>query len=194
VRFRAAERVEGYQFTVNLNDLEVLDVVPGEGMKAENFGVFSDAITTSFEGDVVGEFSVKFRALRSGRLSEMLGVSSRITRAEGYGENGDLLDIAFRFNEGETAAVSHAGFELYQNQPNPAAGNTVIGFYLPEAAVATLNIYDQAGRLVYTRKGDFSKGNQQFTLDGASLGGPGVYGYRVSTQTDSATKSMILIH
>jgi hypothetical protein len=194
VDFRAEERVQGYQFTMNLDGLEVIDIVPGAGMKAEHFGVFPDAITTSFEGDVVGEFSVKFRALKSGRLSEMLGVSSRITQAEGYDANGDLLDIAFRFNDGETATVSQAGFELYQNQPNPAAGKTVIGFYLHEAAVATLYVYDQAGRLVYTRTGDFSKGSQQFTVDGASFGAPGVYAYRVSTATDSATRIMILGH
>jgi hypothetical protein len=191
VNFKAAERVQGYQFTMNFNGLEVADVVPGEGMKTENFGVFADAITTSFDGNVAGEFSVKFRAAKAGKLSEMLGVSSRITKAEAYNNNNDKLDVAFRFNQGGISTISGVGFELYQNQPNPFVNKTFIGFHLPEAATATLSIYDETGRMVFTQKGDFAKGYNSIAIDRAVLNTTGVLYYKLETATDSATKKMI---
>ncbi|MBK7937145.1 MAG: hypothetical protein IPJ82_08610 [Lewinellaceae bacterium] len=39
VTFKGAEKVQGYQFTMNFAGLEVVDVVPGADMKLENFGV-----------------------------------------------------------------------------------------------------------------------------------------------------------
>jgi hypothetical protein len=40
VNFKAAEKVQGYQFTLNYNNLEVMDIVkPGANMKVDNFGV-----------------------------------------------------------------------------------------------------------------------------------------------------------
>jgi hypothetical protein len=191
VNFKATEKVQGYQFTMNLSGLEILDVMPGEGMKTENFGVFTDAITTSFDGPTQGEFSVKFRATKSGKLSNMLGVSSRITKAEAYNATSDKLDVAFRFNKGNTSTISGVGFELYQNQPNPFVDKTFIGFHLPEATTATLTIYDETGKLVYTQKGDFAKGYNSFSIDRALLGNIGVLYYQVETANDAASRKMI---
>jgi hypothetical protein len=42
VNFKAAEKVQGYQFTMNYNNLEVMDIVPGTNMKVDNFAVFAN--------------------------------------------------------------------------------------------------------------------------------------------------------
>jgi hypothetical protein len=191
VAFKAAEKVQGYQFTMNFNGLEVSDVIPGEGMKTENFGVFADAITTSFDGNNTGEFTVKFRATKAGKLSEMLGVSSRITKAEAYNNASEKLDVAFRFNQGATSTIAGVGFELYQNEPNPFVSKTFIGFHLPEAATATLSIFDETGRMVFTQKGDFAKGYNSIAVDRAVINTTGVLYYKVETATNSATRKMI---
>jgi hypothetical protein len=191
VTFTASEQVIGYQYTLNLKGLEVLDIEPGEGMKAGNFAVFADAITTSFDvpaGTVAApKFTVFFRAETDGRLSKLLGVSSRITKAEAY-KNGQRLDVALRFN-GTT--VSGVGFELYQNTPNPWVNRTQIGFHLPEAAEATLTVFDETGRLLYTQTGDFAKGYNAFTVDRAQISGSGALFYKVATDKDSDVKTMI---
>jgi hypothetical protein len=191
VTFTAAEQVIGYQYTLNLKGLEVLDIEPGEGMKTNNFAVFADAITTSFDvpaGSVAApKFTVYFRAETDGRLSKLLGVSSRITKAEAY-RNGQRLDVALRFN-GTT--VSGVGFELYQNTPNPWINRTQIGFHLPEAGEATLTVYDETGRLLYTQTGDFAKGYNAFTVDRAQVSGSGALFYKVATDKDSDVKTMI---
>jgi hypothetical protein len=191
VNFKAAEKVTGYQFTMTFNGLEVRDLVPGQNMTLANFGVFADAITTSFDADVTGEFAVKFRATQDGKLSSMLGVSSRVTKAEAYSTGGDRMDVAFRFNGTNGSIVNGVGFELYQNQPNPFVSKTVIGFHLPEATEATLTVFDETGRMIYTVTGDFAKGDNAITLDRAQINTTGVLYYKLETATDSAAKKMI---
>ena len=221
VDLKPAELVSGYQFTMNFKGLEVVDITPGANMSMGNFGVFADAITTSYEGPHQGAFSVTFRALQGGKLSEMLSVSSRITRAEAYpafakatgnsaeanatGDpafakaTADKLNIALRFNNGASSTVTGVGFELYQNQPNPFVDKTVIGFHLPAEASAqagnlipvTLSIFDETGRLVYTQKGAFAKGYNSFAIEKALLNTVGMMYYKLETATDSATMKMI---
>jgi hypothetical protein len=196
LHFKGAERVQGYQFTMNFNGLDVMDVVPGTDMKLDNFGVFADAITTSVDGEA-NEFAVTFRSTKAGRISQMLGISSRITKAEAYAIHAggmDHMDIAFRFHSpaasGEVA-IKGVGFELYQNQPNPFANKTFIGFHLPQGTQATLRIFDETGRMVYTQSGDFAKGYNTFVIDRQLVASTGVFYYTVETITDSATKRMI---
>ncbi|MBK8425769.1 MAG: T9SS type A sorting domain-containing protein [Lewinellaceae bacterium] len=104
-----------------------------------------------------------FRATKAGQISKMLGVSSRITKAEGYSLTNDRLDIAFRFS-------SPAGYDQWcrlrvvSNQPNPFVNKTFIGFHLPEAANATLRIFDETGRMVFTQNGEFAKVTTQLPL------------------------------
>jgi len=186
VTFEAAEQLKGFQFTMLLNGLETVGVVESDHVTASNFGlVFEDAATVSIDG--AQEFTLRFKALKSGKLSEMLGVSGVITRAEAYGNEG-RLGVAFRFS-GKT--ISGVGFELYQNQPNPFVNKTSIGFFLPEAAEATLSIFDETGRVVYQQKGQFAKGENTISLDRALLNTTGLLYYKLETATDSDTKKMI---
>jgi hypothetical protein len=196
VAFTASEKTQGYQMTLNLNGLEVAEIVGSDNVTANNFGVFTapagasakegDALTVSIDG--AESFTVKFRAAKAGKLSEMMNVSSRITKAEGYSVTDGRLDVALRF-DGKT--IAGVGFELYQNQPNPFVNKTFVGFHLPEAATATLTVYDETGRAVFTQKGDFAKGYNAISLDRALLNTTGLLYYTLETATDSATKKMI---
>jgi hypothetical protein len=188
VNFKAAERVQGYQFTMNIPGLQVLDVIGGAEMKSENFATFAEAFTTSFDGNAKGEFTVRFKALKGGKLSQMLNVSSRITRAEAYSLGGERQDVALRYN-GST--ITGVGFELYQNEPNPFINKTMIGFHLPEASEATLRIFDETGRTLFTQKGNFAKGYNSIAVERALLNTTGLMYYSIETTTDSATKKMI---
>jgi hypothetical protein len=131
---------------------------------------------------------VTFRAAKAGKLSEMMSVSSRITKAEGYNAANNRLDVALRF-DGQT--IAGVGFELYQNQPNPFINKTFIGFHLPEAATATLTVYDETGRVVFTQQGNYAKGYNAVTLDRALLTTTGVLYYTVKAGEDAATRKMV---
>ncbi len=195
VTFNATEKVQGYQFTMNFNDLELIDLKPGTDMKSDNFAVFADenALTTSWDGEEETTFTLRFKARKSGEISKMLAVSSRITKAEAYTADGERLDIAFRFDGKDGATVTGIGFELYQNVPNPFMNKTMIGFHLPEDTDATLSIYNEAGRLVYSQKGSFAKGYNAFPIERAMVNVNGVLYYTLQTDTDSATRKMIQI-
>ncbi|HOY05990.1 MAG TPA: T9SS type A sorting domain-containing protein, partial [Saprospiraceae bacterium] len=190
VNFKGAERVQGYQFTMNLQNLEVLDIAGSGEIKAGNFAVFEGALTTSVNGSD-NEFAITFRASKAGMLSNMLGVSSRITKAEAYSLANNRLDVAFRFNNGNTSTISGVGFELYQNQPNPFVNKTFIGFHLPEGAEATLRIFDETGRMVFTQSGTFAKGYNTITVEAPLLNTVGMLYYTLETTTNKATKKMI---
>ncbi|MBN8685191.1 MAG: T9SS type A sorting domain-containing protein [Chitinophagales bacterium] len=188
VTFKAAEQVQGFQFTLNFPGLEVVDVT---GLKAENFAVFAadKAMTTSVDGE--NEFTVRFRATQAGQISKLMGVSSSITKAEAYNNNSDRLDVAIRFNGSNGSVVAGAGFEVFQNTPNPVAANTTISFNLPEAAEATLTISTIDGRVVRVVKGNYAKGLNSITLNRSDLAA-GVLFYQVETATHSATKKMVV--
>ncbi|MBC7777512.1 MAG: T9SS type A sorting domain-containing protein, partial [Phycisphaerae bacterium] len=195
VTFKSAQALKGFQFTILLKGLEGVGAVESDNVTAANFGlVFNGAATVSIDG--AQAFTLRFRATKSGKLSEMLSVSGSITRAEAYlpseakaKEGGiERLGIAFRFG-GQT--ISGLGFELYQNQPNPFVNKTFVGFFLPEAAEATLSIMDEIGRVVYQQKSHFAKGENSIMLDRALINTTGLLYYKLETATDSATKKMI---
>ncbi|MEO1262517.1 MAG: proprotein convertase P-domain-containing protein [Bacteroidota bacterium] len=201
VEFKATEfAVTGYQFTLNFdNDALTFDGIAPALADAANFGttmVDEGVITTSWNSnetktlatdDVV--FGLTFTAKQSGRLSDMLSINSRYTVAEAYTAEAELLNVALSFNN----TVAADGFELYQNTPNPFASNTVIGFYLPEATSATLTISDVQGKVVKVIDQEFVKGYNQVELMRSDLGATGVLYYRLDTDTDSATRMMILV-
>jgi hypothetical protein len=187
--------VAGYQFTLNTNGLEVVDVT---GLKGENYAVFADAVTFSVDGQAAqGAITLTLKATKGGKLSEMMSISSRITKAEAYpayakaSAGKGALDVALRFNVNGTQTISGVGFELYQNQPNPFVNKTFIGFNLPTSTIATLTIYDETGRLIHTEKGSFAKGYNNFMVEKALVNTIGMLYYKVETATDSGVKSMI---
>jgi hypothetical protein len=190
--FRSPGGVPGFQFTLETGDLEVLEIVPGEGLRASDFAVFPARrlLTVSWHGHAAEQpvFTVRFRARAAGRLADLLAVSSRLTAAEAYGADGQRLEIALRFAD-ET--VKTTGFELYQNEPNPFAERTVVPFYLPEAARATLVVYDATGRVLHTETGDFGRGRQTFHVDLGLRSEAGLLYYRVHTAMESRTMKMV---
>ncbi|MCW5920788.1 MAG: T9SS type A sorting domain-containing protein [Saprospiraceae bacterium] len=121
----------------------------------------------------------------------MLGVEPHHAGGGLLAASGDLHGVALRFNGAGGPTVAGVGFELYQNQPNPFVNKTLIGFHLPEATDATLTVFDESGRLLFTQKGSFARGHNAIAVDRALLGAGGLMYYRLETATDSETRKMI---
>ncbi|MBN8680193.1 MAG: hypothetical protein J0M29_18355 [Chitinophagales bacterium] len=198
VSFKSARDLAGFQFTLLHNGLSLENVVEAPGVTAQNFGRFAGKTTVSVDG--AQGFTLRFRAEKDGKLSDLLQISGEITRAEAYSSDAALakasrLNVALRF-DGKT--VAGLNFELYQNQPNPFVNKTMIGFYLPartdggaDATEATLSVMDESGRLVYRQKGTFPHGHNTIMLDRALLNTSGVLYYKLETEAGSATRKMI---
>ncbi len=208
VEFTAKDfaNVMGYQFSLSFDQdaVEFVDVNAGSlvDLTAANFGlskVNEGVITTSWnnseatalkDSDVV--FSVTFTAKSAAQLSDVMSISSRYTVSEAYNAELELMGVAIEYNS-ENGVVAANGFDLYQNTPNPFKDETVIGFSLPEATTATLKVYDVAGRVLKSVDGEFAKGYNEISLNRGDLAGTGVLYYTLETDTDSATKKMIII-
>ena len=200
------EAVRGCQFTLEL-DPDILELIDVEyGLADENslglHGLADGYLTVSWyrkdgldyqEGEPL--FTLHLRANAAARLSELLRISSRYTLAEAYSPDHELLDVALGFGLGKE--MQTGAFRLYQNRPNPFSRESVIGFELPEGGTAILSIFDLNGRLIYQRRGLFSKGYNEWALNSddwlpMTLGG-GVLYYKLQMGNRVATRKMIIL-
>ena len=86
-----------------------------------------------------------------------------------------------------------SGLVLNQNHPNPFKDETTIGFYLPKAGKANLIIYDLNGRVIKMIENNYTGGYNEISLNRNELGASGIKYYRLMTEQESVTKSMILL-
>ena len=89
--------------------------------------------------------------------------------------------------------LDNEGFALYQNEPNPFSESTSIRFLLPEAAEATLSVFDAEGRLVFAKTDHFRQGISSIPLEGAGLLTTGVLYYKLESGQHVAWRKMVLI-
>jgi hypothetical protein len=189
--------IEGYQFTMDANGLEFLGVEAGAvSMNDENIGVFGSRLTASWNNvdgvsasstDVL--FTLHFQATAAGQLSEMISINSKVTEAEAYNTSDDIKDLKLTFRGVEAGAE----FALYQNEPNPYKGTTVIGYDLPEASDVTLTLFDVTGKVVYVKDQHSMKGYNTILVSSKDIPAKGVLYYRLDANGYSATKKMIII-
>ena len=195
--------VLGYQFTLEF-DSETLaynGVSAGAiDMGAENIGAqgAKDGYITASWGDAYAveiadeeAFTLSFVAQRAGKLSEVLYMSSDVTTAEIYNNDKEVKGLNLEFNSEADEIIG--GFELFQNNPNPFAQTTSIGFMLPSNADATISIFDVTGKLIKAYTGSFTKGLNTITVDKNDLNTTGVLYYTLDTQGFTSTRRMVLL-
>jgi len=207
IRARNWQGIGGFQMTVEFDadQLELSDVVYGVlgtehiGTALTNQGMvtvswnrqgnpYESGADMSSDGEVL--FWLSFRSKTNGQLKEALAISSRYTTAEAYDPQGELLDIELEF---EFTQLAEERFELYQNQPNPFNGQTMIGFRLPEDDYFTMRIQDASGKVLKEQRGYFTAGYNQMWLHAADLPASGVLYYTLTSGTHSATRKMVVI-
>ncbi|MCF8244493.1 MAG: HYR domain-containing protein [Saprospiraceae bacterium] len=190
----------GFQFTLNFDQENLaFENLKGGAIASENFGLSllgEGAITVSwnqpdgssfrFEGEV---FELTFKVKQSGSLSSMLSIDSRFTAAEAYTSIKERSGVSIRFE----SQIAKAGFELYQNSPNPFANQTEIAFNLASDSYCTITLMDISGKILKTIEGNFTEGHNKVSLKRRDLDASGVIYYRLETTEYTATKMMILM-
>ncbi len=137
-------------------------------------------------------FSLRFTVKQPGRLSEMLSMTARYTEALAYAPDGVPMQPVLEFSN-PTNTQTSAGFQLYQNQPNPFAERTTIGFTLPERGEATLTIFDTDGRVMKSIRSSYDKGYNQVSIERSELPTSGMLYYKLETATGTAVRKMIVM-
>lgn len=95
-------------------------------------------------------------------------------------------------NEVETRNAILENIQLH-NQPNPFAQSTSVQFYLPESTQATLRVLDMNGRVVFIQTALYEAGWNTIELNDTGNWAGGIYFYRIETEKQVVTKSMMLL-
>jgi len=176
--------------------------------KEENFGISNiqngklKVIFTSTNGSEVEVaskvFKLRFKVLQSAtKLSDVLSLSNTELKPIAYTENLISTDLKLVFIEGSVSNSDDQNelekVELLQNRPNPFSDFTSIGFILPTAMDARLNIYDATGRMIWKVEKFYPGGynEEKIRLDETWI--PAVYFYELSTKYGSHVNRMFII-
>ena len=190
--------ITGLQYTLSYlnNMVEVEAIEPGAlNVTENNYLHYAPGVITSSWSEADGQnlssdavlFTIVLKAKSDVQLRDVLSLNNRVTMTEAYDADGGLKDVSLRFDGQDS------GFALYQNTPNPYAGETVIGFKLPEASKGTLSVYDVTGKVLKVVEGEYNQGYNEVKLKSSDLKATGVLYYQLDTKTYTATKKMIVI-
>ena len=84
-------------------------------------------------------------------------------------------------------------YKLYDNYPNPFNPSTTLRYYLPEASLISIKIYDTVGKNVVVLVNEVkTAGTHQIEFNAVGLSS-GIYYYSIQAGTFSETKKMILM-
>jgi hypothetical protein len=101
-------------------------------------------------------------------------------------------------DEKEGSKLTHSGFGLEQNQPNPFNSHTWINYSLPKPSNVSLNIFNVSGELVRTlQNGKQPAGKYSVEWNGLNNAGnpvsSGIYFYRLRTEGFTGTRKMFIL-
>ncbi|HMW38900.1 MAG TPA: T9SS type A sorting domain-containing protein, partial [Saprospiraceae bacterium] len=200
------DNIIGYQFTLRF-DASALSF---EGMEAgvlntdeSNFGINrlnQGIITTSWDAQEVASFgksevlfSLIFKANKRVKASQVFAINSDVTSAEAYNNLSDVKDVKLGVRT-DRGVVASEVFELYQNEPNPFAKQTVISYRLPEASAVKLTVYDVTGKVVRVYSLNGQKGLNSYTVNKSELNNAnGVLYYQLDGANNTATRRMVIV-
>lgn len=206
------ESLSSYQFGLGFHTshLQLLDIQPGTALPltAEHFGAHLAnvgelrAIWWDETDNIAGislradepVFTLRFKVLRTASsLSDHLWADEQVMSDFAYDSEQQAGGVGLTFTQSplsNTVELDRRSFHLYQNVPNPFNKKTRIGFYLPEACQARLNVYDVTGQLLYMEEANYSVGFHEVIFqkpDNAS----GILYYQLQTPFGTAVKKMI---
>jgi len=145
------------QGTFQFKDAKVKAVKVGNlaNLSDANFGVFTDAVTTSWNGkgsylnpSVLQIAEITFVANTNAKLTDILSFGSTKTPAVANDANGNEADVVLKFNSSQGVINNYQPSTL-SIVPNPAKERVTVNFISTDNA--TLSIYDLVGRLLKTQ-------------------------------------------
>jgi hypothetical protein len=196
------DEVQGFQFTLQFDpgSLAAEDIEWGQIQPAHvntsrlDQGLLSISWDAGLDNDLrqteLTFFTIRFEALKEGRLNESIGITSRLLAAEAYAWDDSRREIALNFAP-KKAAVED--FFLEQNRPNPFGDQTIIGFQIPQGGQVALTIYDTHGKTVKQYQKYYAAGYNQFLVDALDISARGLLYYKLETDHYAATKKMVIL-
>ncbi len=131
-------------------------------------------------------------AEKDGWLSDMISIDERFPKPlmglKGYED----ITIELEFTQ-ERHKQPEESAQLYQNQPNPFNGETIIQFFIPEEGVVDITFYDMSGKSLYTISGRYGAGVNAVRLTRSDLSMlEGLIYYQMSFKGAVLSRKMII--
>ncbi len=205
VQFTENQRVEGLQLALGFDPtaVEMEDVsaagLPGFGF--ENFTVLpsgelrlswfdpAGAVFLEKSGQV---FSLKIKALRCGRLADLVWLAEKSLRPEAY-LTGTIRPTKLALSFSEKQNLGAAGVQFFAPQPNPFREETVLGVLAKNSTSGSLEVVDLTGRTVLRCEMPVEKGFQTWRVSAAELPNSGVYFLRATAAGQVFAQKIVLL-
>ena len=197
ISISSSQRLTGFQFTLNANGMEILDVVPGSiPLTDGEYALFGDKMTVSWFNernvDVSADeilFTLVMRAKQAGNLSQSLSINSDITEAEIYLDDEQtfvpVLQVVNPIAEAELVIASCA--------PNPWKDESTVFFYLPESSNVTYNVIDVNGRKIFSESEFLKEGFHSYTLKASDFSLRGMVILEIGSGKISVVQKMVVL-
>ncbi len=194
--------VIGYQMDLAVNQALVNNIeLKSSSLPIENNeyyysnGILKIAVSKGVPADVNDEFVTIILDVKArGYVSEMISLRTMGIPNEIYlSSEGQIQTSKIDLALNRESIDSERTFQLLQNVPNPFNASTDIGFVLPEAQEVSLRIMDLTGKVILSKKGYFPRGLNSITINVNEMNASGVLYYQLETQSNSATKKMIIL-
>ena len=189
--------IYGFQFSLGVTDMSIAEIIPGTlNIGVENFSFENQTLALSWN-DSKGVssldnvlFTIILTANRADALTNLISLKESGIRPEAYrDDNLDIIGIELN----DTNRVLENS--MTQNEPNPWAGETAIGFTLAQAGEATISVIDLSGKILRTYRDNYEAGTHIMTISQKDLNGAhGVLYYKIESGSFTATKKMIMLH
>jgi hypothetical protein len=194
----------GYQFGLAFDSeqAELLEVLPGAlpDLSKESFGLnraeegrILTSWFTAYPQNFSPEeplFTLRFRSNAALQTGDLLRINSEWLTKEAYSADTRRLDIQLKADPSEVAS---GGFFVNQNQPNPFSSNTVVTYWLPEAAEVSFTLLNASGQELGHFTEQRKKGFGNWTIDKSTLDGAGIYYYMISTPFGTEVRKMVCV-
>jgi uncharacterized protein (DUF1501 family) len=176
----------------------------GTSVNGELYGHHPDLVHLDKNGDAINEF--EFRKYYSAVLGDWFGLD-RILRTSilSPGAAHDPWDITFPVNgkinklhlisQSRSQRDHSGGRPSFQSSvsPNPANGQTVLSFWTPTQAAATISIFDAQGRNMNSVQQQCSFGYQEYPIQTQALSS-GLYYVHLKIGNDAETIKLMVKH
>ncbi len=194
----AQQAWSGYQFALQYDpaDVEVLGLEKGaaafeethtningaEGwMRVLGFGAEAKEVTVG-----TSVVDLKIRARRAGWLSAVLSFEEGALAAEVYDADLNAQRLGLQF-----AAPALKEVQFFPAYPNPFTTHASLRFYLPEASIAKLLLYDATGRMISEVQKSYDAGYQEFSISKEGLPKNQFLYYRLEVAGQQATGKLL---
>ncbi len=189
--------ITGFQISMPVQGLDNIFISNGSlNMTDDNYSFINGILNISWhqtenkkinEGDIL--FFLHLDAKVDNKLSNaMVFEMKKGLKPEYYTADDASNKLAWRIDRGKTNA-----FVIYGNTPNPWNNETSINFSLPEDGEVSLKIRDITGRIIYSTKNFFYKGENAVRVASEELGASGILLYDLTFGKEVKTMKMLNI-